>query len=169
MHRSQITRVACPSPRPSPLGRERTIAHCLTESAFSLVEVMCAVAILGISLVGLTQGITAALKSSKESEVQTTAALIAAGQIETLRADGFIIEGETDGTCEEGLDLYQWKQSITTTEIDGLYDVQVTVENSKTGKTIYELQTLLFDPPLLLTSDDASTPKDRRKKREGRR
>src|SRR5882762_5584731 len=54
---------------------------------FSLVEVMCAILILGIGLVGLTQGITAALQSSKESELQTTAALLAAGQIETLRAD----------------------------------------------------------------------------------
>jgi Tfp pilus assembly protein PilV len=129
---------------------------------------MCAVAILGVSLVGLTQGITAALKSSKESEVQTTAALIAAGRIETLRAEGFIIEGETEGTCEGGLDLYEWRESITTTDIDGLYDVQVAVDNSKTGKTVYELQTLLFDPPVLSTSEDASTPRDRRRKRDGR-
>jgi prepilin-type N-terminal cleavage/methylation domain-containing protein len=148
------------------LKRSRTPSA--TRAAFSLVEVMCAVAILGVSLVGLTQGITAALKSSKESEVQTTAALIAAGRIETLRAEGFIIEGETEGTCERGLDLYQWRESITTTDIDGLYDVQVAVENSKTGKTIYELQTLLFDPPVLSTSEDASTPRDRRRKRDAR-
>jgi prepilin-type N-terminal cleavage/methylation domain-containing protein len=148
------------------MEQSRTLSA--TRAAFSLVEVMCAVAILGISLVSLTQGITAALKSSKESEVQTTAALIAAGRIETLRADGFIIEGETEGACEGGLDLYQWRESITTTDIDGLYDVQVAVENSKTGKTIYELQTLLFDPPVLSTSEDASTPRDRRRKRDGR-
>ena len=138
-------------------------------AGFSLVEVMCAVAILGISLVGLTQGITTALKSSKESEMQTSAALIAAGQIETLRAEGFILESETEGACEEGLDLYQWRQSISTTNIDGLYDVRVTVEHSKSGKTIYELQTLLFDPPLLPSSEDSTKRKDPTKKREGRR
>jgi len=55
---------------------------------FSLIEVMCAVAILGVALVGLTQGITTALGSNKESELQTTAALLAAGRIETLRAEG---------------------------------------------------------------------------------
>jgi len=138
-------------------------------TGFSLVEVMCAVAILGISLVGLTQGITAALKSSKESEIQTTAAFIAAGQIETLRAEGFILEGETEGACGEGLDLYQWRQSISTTDIEGLYDVQVVVENSNTGKSIYELQTLLFDPPLLSSFEDSTKRKDPAKKREARR
>ena len=75
-------------------------------AGFSLVEVMCAILILGISLVGLTQGITAALRSSKESELQTTAALIAAGQIETLRAEGFVIDGETEGVREFGEPLH---------------------------------------------------------------
>jgi prepilin-type N-terminal cleavage/methylation domain-containing protein len=144
-------------------------AYPLERAGFSLVEVMCAVAILGLGLVGLTQGITTALKSSKESEAQTTAALIAAAQIETLRAEGFIIEGETEGTSNEGLELYQWRQSITTTDIEGLYDVQVVVENSNTGKTIYELQTLLFDPPLLSTSEDSTTRRDRARKQEGTR
>ena len=57
-----------------------------TRAAFSLVEVMVAIVILAIALTGLTQGITTALGSSKESELQTTAALFAAGQIELLRA-----------------------------------------------------------------------------------
>ena len=46
-------------------------------SGFSLVEVMCAILILGIALAGLTEGVTTALTSSKESELQTTAALLA--------------------------------------------------------------------------------------------
>src|SRR5437899_7750722 len=102
-------------------------------SGFSLIEVMCAILILGVALVGLTQGITTALSSSKESELQTTAALIAAGQIETLRAEGYLKAGMTDGECGEDLSLYRWKQSITTTDIDGLFDVTVVVENSNSG------------------------------------
>jgi len=117
-------------------------------SGFSLVEVMCAILILGVGLFGLTEGITAALKSSKESEVQTAAALIAAGQIETLRAEGYVIDGDTDGDCEGGLARYRWRQSVKSTAIAGLHEVEVIVENSKSGKTIYELRTLLFDPPL---------------------
>ena len=139
-------------------------------AGFSLVEVMCAILILGIGLVGLSQGITTALTSSKESELQTTAALIAAGRIETLRADGFVWDGVTNGECEGELSLYRWRESITSTSIDGLHEVEVVVENSKTGKTIYELRTLLFDPPISSSRNESGNQRDRAtsKKRERR-
>jgi prepilin-type N-terminal cleavage/methylation domain-containing protein len=125
-------------------------------AGFSLVEVMVAILILGIALVGLTQGITTALSSSKESELQTVAALFAAGQIETLRAEKDLTDGTTDGDCGATLPLYRWKQTISPTDIDGLHDVSVQVENSQTGAAIYELETLLFEPP----SDASVKPKD---------
>jgi len=117
-------------------------------AGFSLVELMCAILILGIGFVGITQGLTTALRSSKESELQTTAALVAAGRIEMLRADGYLANGEEEGECGASLSLYRWKQSVTSTAIDGLHEVEVAIENSKSGKVIYELRTLLFDPPL---------------------
>ena len=116
-------------------------------AGFSLVEIMCAILVLGIALVGLTEGITTALSSAKDSELQTAAALVAAGQIETLRAEGYIVDGETEGECGEVLPLYRWKQSITSTSINGLHEVEVVVENSKSAQAIYELRTLLFDSP----------------------
>ena len=116
-------------------------------AGFSLVEVMVAILILAIALVGLTQGITTALASSKESEVQTTAALFAAGQIELLRAEKDLMDGTDNGDCGAGLSLYRWKQTVSSTDIDGLHDVDVVVENSQTGAEIYELKTLLFQIP----------------------
>ena len=130
------------------------------QAGFSLVDVMCAILILGIGLVGLTQGVTTALKSSKEAERQTTAALIAAGRIETLRAEGYLTNGEEQGEAGEGLSLYRWKQSVTSTAIEGLHEVQVTVENSQSGQVIYELKTLMFDPPLLSTTDTSNSRRD---------
>ena len=115
-------------------------------SGFSLVEILVAVLILGVGVVGLTQGITVALKSSKESELQATAALFAAGQIETLRAEGGLEDGEQEGDCGEELSLYRWKRTITAAGIAGLHDVVVVVESAKSGKPIYELRTLLFEP-----------------------
>lgn len=126
--------------------------------AFSLIEVMVAILILGIALVGLTQGITTALGSSKESELQTAAYLYAQGKIEELRAT-VIIEGEDEGDCGPGLELYQWKQNVATTELDGLYDVEVTVENARTGQEICALRTLLFDVPV---SDEPAKEKDKK-------
>jgi len=137
-------------------------------AGFSLVEVLCAILILGVGLVGLVQGITTALSSSKEAELQTTAALFAAGQIETLRADGFVIEGKTDGTCGPDLDAYQWRQTVSRTAIEGLFDVVVAVEHSTTGKTIYELETLIFDPLSVSDSTRSGTRNgERRRERRG--
>jgi Tfp pilus assembly protein PilV len=132
---------------------------------------MCAIIILGIGLVGLTQGITAALSSSKESELQTNAALIAAGRIETLRAENYLQEGTKEGECGDGLALYRWKQSVTPTTIEGLFEVQIVVENSKSGKSIYELRTLLFEPPGYSTLAGPNNRRDSAivRKREGKR
>jgi prepilin-type N-terminal cleavage/methylation domain-containing protein len=134
-------------------------------SGFSLVEVLVAILILGVALVGLTQGITLALGSTKESELQTTAALLAAGQIESLRAEGYIIDGETEGEGDEGLELYRWKQTVSPAGIAGLHEVQVVIEHSRTGKPIYELRTLLFEP-----AADSSLPTDNttRRRREAK-
>jgi prepilin-type N-terminal cleavage/methylation domain-containing protein len=129
-------------------------------AGFSLVEVMIAIVILGIALVGLTQGITTALSSSKESELQTTAALFAAGQIELLRAEKDLADGTSDGDCGATLPLYRWKQTVSPTDVAGLHDVNVVVENSQTGAEIYELKTLLFEPP----TDSSDKSKDTKSK-----
>ena len=138
-------------------------------SGFSLVEVMCAILILGIALAGMTQGVSTALVSSKESELQTTAALVAAGLIETLRAEGYLSDGATEGDCGEGLLLYHWKESITSAGIDGLHQVEVVVENAKTGQSIYELQTLLFQPPEDSTQGGSRRPNESGSRRRGGR
>ncbi|MDB6131637.1 MAG: hypothetical protein JWM04_2744 [Verrucomicrobiales bacterium] len=133
---------------------------------FSLVEVMIAILILGVALTGLTMGITTALRSSKESELQTAAALIAAGQVELLRADGLIIDGETEGETE-GMELYKWRQTVSPSTLDGLHEVEVKIEDPKTGKEIYSLKTMLFDPPLEETPGKTNTKEsDKKKKRQ---
>ena len=125
----------------------------LSRCGFSLIEVMCAILILGIGLLGLTRGITAALGSSKDAEMLTIASQVAAGQIETLRAEGFVLEGDTEGDGGEGLTAYEWQQSIAKSTVEGLFDVSVAVRHAGTGRQIYELRTLIFDPPIT-----ASTP-----------
>jgi len=135
-------------------------------AGFSLIEVMVAILILGVALVGLTHGITTALESSKESEQQTTAALFAAGKIETLRAEGGLENGETDGDCGAGLAAYRWKQTIGDTDVDGLHDVDVVIERAQDDQEIYELKTLLFEPSGD-GSDKNSTDKDSQSKKKG--
>jgi prepilin-type N-terminal cleavage/methylation domain-containing protein len=116
-------------------------------AGFSLIEVMIAILILGIAVVGLTQGFTTALASTKDSELQTTAALFAAGQIETLRAETGLTDETTDGDCGDDLPHYRWQQTVSSAGTDGLHEVDVTVQNAQTGATIYELKALLFEKP----------------------
>jgi len=145
------------------------------DAGFSLVEVMCALLILAVAIVGLTQGVTAALSATKESEVQTEAALLAAGQIEILRAEDFLVDGVTEGDGGEGLALYHWKQTVAKGDIDGLHTVEVVVENKKSGKQIYSLETMLFQAPDASASPgptsrkSSSSSKARSRKREGTR
>jgi prepilin-type N-terminal cleavage/methylation domain-containing protein len=128
-------------------------------AGFSLIEVMVAILILGIALVGLTHGITTALDSSKDSELQTVAALFAAGKIETLRAEGDLENGETEGECGPGLAAYTWKQTISDAGIDGLHDVDVVVETVRDREEIYELKTLLFESSESSGSKDSKSQK----------
>ena len=134
----------------------------LHNAGFSLIEVMVAILIMGIALVGLTHGITTALDSSKDSEQQTVAALFAAGKIETLRTEGGLENGDTDGDCGAGLEAYHWKQTISDTGIDGLHDVDVVIQTARTKQEIYELKTLLFE-----SSDDTSNKDSKSQKKTG--
>lgn len=115
---------------------------------FSLIEVLCAILILGVCLVGVMEGITLSLKSSKQAHFHTSAALLAAGQIETLRADGYLYEGEEEGDFGEAAPLYTWTRRVEENDLDGLYDVTVEVKLKSTEQTVCELSTRLFEMPM---------------------
>jgi len=125
------------------------------------VETLCAMVVLGVGLVGLTEGVTAALRTARESELQSAAVLYAAGRIEELRAEGYLTDGETEGECEEPLSRYRWRRSVSPAELDGLREVAVVLEDSREGRVVCELRTLLFEPPL-----DAAESRDRERERE---
>src|SRR3569833_3556148 len=114
--------------------------YCRHNAGFSLIEVIVAVAILSIALVGLAHGISVALSSSKEAELQTTASMFAAGLIEELRAEGGITDGQTQGDCGEELPLYRWTASISGAGVDGLHQVEVSIQTARTGQDIYTLR-----------------------------
>ena len=136
-------------------------SHPTRRAGFSLIEVMCAVLILGVGIAGITTGITTALTSSKEAERQTTAALLAAGRLETLRAEGYVVAGEEEGEGDDLLSNYQWRQTISPTAVDGLFDVKVRITWAGNGELIYELETMLFDPPVYSTLDDTDEQQKR--------
>ena len=112
---------------------------------FSLIEVLCAILIMGVALVALTHGITTALASTKDSEVQTTVVALAASQIETLRAGAVLTDETTTGDFGDSFPKYAWEQTVAPAALDGLHQVDVVVKDSKSGASLYKLTTLLFD------------------------
>ena len=138
-------------------------------AAFSLIEVMVAILMLGIALAGLVHGITTALTSSKESELQTVAALFAQGKIEELRAAQILDNGDENGDCGAVLPLYRWRQSVTSSTLPGLHEVRVVIERAQTSQEIYELRTLLFVPDDDSTSGKSGNRGDSRSKKRGNR
>lgn len=128
---------------------------------FSLIEVMCAILIMGVALVALTRGMTTALGSTKDSEVQTTVVSLAAGQIETLRAGAVLTDDTTEGDFGDSFPKYKWEQTISPSDVDGLHQVEVVVEDAKSGATLYKLTTLLFDTDYPSTSADEAKQKQR--------
>ena len=140
-----------------------------TTAGFSLIEVMIAVLILSVAITGLVQGITTALRSTKDSELQTTAAFFAAGQIEILRAEGFRDDGVSEGKGPAGLTAYQWKQTVSPTAIPGLHEVAVEVRHTSATKPIIELHTLLFDPPTGSVTNRADLNEKSSRRRGSRR
>lgn len=123
---------------------------------------MVAIAILSIALVGMTQGLTTALQANKDAESTSVAAFIAEARVEFLRADGYLIEGVTEGALSGELSAYSWKETLTTTEIEGLFDVEVEVTHTDTNQRLYLLKTMLFDPPILGVPGAVETEPDPR-------
>ncbi len=141
-------------------------------SGFSLVEVLVAAALLSVAIVGLVQGIVTALRSSKDSEQLTTASYLAAGQIELLRADGWIQEGVSEGKGGGTLSSYQWTQTVSPTSTEGLFEVVVEVRHDSARTSILELRTLLFDPPTSSTTnrvENSRSSSSRERSRKERR
>ena len=134
------------------------------QAGFSLIEIMFSLLILGVGIAGMARGVTASLSASKESEIQTRAALFAAGRIEFVRADGYYSAGEDEGECGIALPGYLWKQTMIETEQEGLFHVTVTVVNPPDSeRPIFKLETLLFEPPL----NGLGTPEKPRTKTTG--
>jgi prepilin-type N-terminal cleavage/methylation domain-containing protein len=139
------------------------------QSGFSLIEVMCAILIMGIALVALTHGITTALGSTKDSEVQTIVVGLAAGQIETMRASAILTDGTSEGDFGDNFPRYRWEQTVSPGDVDGLHQVDVVVKDAKSGATLYKLTTLLFDMDYPSASDTKQQERDQEKAKKRNR
>jgi hypothetical protein len=95
--------------------------------------------------------------------------MFAAGLIEEVRAEGGLKDGQAQGACGPELPNYQWTESVSPAGVDGLHQVEISIQNARTGQDIYKLQTLLFEPPEDSTTNDSKNrPDDAKSKRKQR-
>ncbi len=141
------------------------------ERGFSLVEILCAVLVMGVALVGLTEGITVSLRLGKEAEYHTSAVLLATGRMETVRAEGDFIAGETTGNFGQDFPLYGWQQTIREAGLRGLYELRVEVVLDATKELLFALDTFLFQMPSSFDLDGrgTETSTERRRRRASER
>ena len=137
-------------------------------SGFSLIEVLVAVVLLSVGLVGIMEGITLTLASSRDEELHTVAVMLAEGHLEQLRSDGFLFEGEDDGDFGADFPRFRWRRKIEETSLSGLHDVSVSVELAETEHVLYQLITQIFETPPAPLEDEDQQQDPRRSKRRGR-
>lgn len=106
-----------------PGARTRTRAR--DEGGFTLLEVLAALSVLGLSLLVLLQ--TDGLNSSRtlHSQRLMKAVRVAGEQMEEVFSSGSEGLISTDGEDEDG--VYRWERVITDTQYVGLKEVRVTV------------------------------------------
>ncbi len=79
------------------------------QTGFTLLEVLLAVAILGLAVTVIMQQFSAGLRIARVSHTYTTATIYATQKLEELQVEGEIEEKEDSGSFEDG---YSWRVRI---------------------------------------------------------
>ena len=112
------------------------------------------------------------MRSGKDAQLQTAAMLQAAGLVDTLLAEGDVIDGVSEGECGAGLAPHRWRLTVSPSDLEGLHDLVVVIEDGRSGKILCELRTLVFEVPggsLSSDSERGSGTDRRRRERDGGR
>jgi type II secretion system protein I len=94
---------------------------------FSLIESLAALAIFGLTVVALIQGIASALGAWRVAEEQTKALMFAENVLQEIVYNGNFTAGEEGAQYEAPDDRFAWSSKIEETEFQGLYAITVSV------------------------------------------
>lgn len=113
-------------------------------AGFTLLEVMVALAIIGIALVAILRSLAMSVSVSNEAKSLSIGTLLAKGKMAEIESRGFPDIEEADGDFGEEYPGYRWERNVSEIGIEDLRKVVVRVlwgegENAKR----VELVTLL--------------------------
>jgi general secretion pathway protein I len=122
--------VSCPT---RPYSR-RFALFADSRRGFSLIEVLAALAIFGLSIGGLIQGIAMALAQWSVAEDQTKALMLAENVMEEIIYNADLTPGEEGEPYEPPDDRFAWESVIEETDVPGLVRIEVRVAWTSRGQ-----------------------------------
>jgi type II secretion system protein I len=100
------------------------------DAGFTLMEVLIAMAILAIALIGVFQLQSQSISMSTDSRFMTTAALLAQSKMVEVEAAGASLSSRAqDGDFGPDYPQYNWRLEIADTQLPQFKKIEVTVKN----------------------------------------
>jgi len=107
----------------------------LNEDGFTLVEVLAALLIFSVAIIGLSHSGTESVRAISVLEHKTYAGIVADNRIVQARLKPFKI-GTSMGTETTAGRNYEWREEISETESDGFYRISVTIRQRDNDQVI---------------------------------
>ena len=122
----------------SPLTRSR--------GGFTLIEVLAALVIFGVAIVGIIEGVGMALSYQADLSMRQRAAMLASNILEEIKYSGELVEGEDSGQFEDEDLVFLWRTTIEQTEITGLMRATSVVSwGAQDNPREYSISALMYD------------------------
>lgn len=127
-------------------GARKTIAH-RRQRAFTLIEVMVALAIAALSLGAVAAAVSQMVESATAMEQRTYASWIGQNRIAELRLANVVPDvGEDSDEITYAGREWRWEATISETEVEGLYRVDVDVSLAGTEGVIRRVTGFIGEP-----------------------
>lgn len=114
-----------------------------TTRGFSLVEMLAALVIFSVAVVGTLQVFSVGVRAAGTTRSYTRASFLCQQLVEETVVQGDLLTGTDSGTFDPPADAFRWTREIAATDTDGLYEVRVSVTWPEPGtERSFELVTL---------------------------
>jgi general secretion pathway protein I len=119
------------------------------QRAFTLIEVLIALAILAIALAAVTRAARVATDSAQETKLRTLATWIAQNRLSEVTAasaNTFPGVSETTGNASMANVEFSWRQKVSSTPNRAFRKIEVTVLRPGTPDVIANVNTFVVNP-----------------------
>lgn len=110
----------------------------MRDDGFTLIEVLAALVIFSVAIVGLIQLNTQSIRTVSSLETKMLAGVVADNVIVEARREKDISLGEKDGEEIAKGRKFEWAQDITATEMENFYRIVVKVRAADSEQVLIE-------------------------------